>query len=160
MVDQGTDEGGVPARGGRFAEYRVAWISAGATVAAAVITVVGASLLPQGGAVLGEQSRGATNGSVAHAKNGAGKGYFQTHGDRFYINDTRIDGHSAVLQWKAGSRQQDDWDKNGANNGWTVVNRDLPEGATVQYRACWGNWRTQYIELSSCSQWVTTLNNG
>ncbi|MEU3409744.1 hypothetical protein ABZ760_00425 [Streptomyces sp. NPDC006658] len=109
--------------------------------------------------LVGVSASAQANGRTAYAKHGAGKGYFKTHGDKFYIQDTKADGHSAVLQWKVAGRQGDDWDRNGANNGWTVANRDFPEGATVQYRACWGDWRSQYIQLSSCSQWVTTVNN-
>ncbi|MEU3598919.1 hypothetical protein ABZ714_09350 [Streptomyces sp. NPDC006798] len=97
------------------------------------------------------------DGPMAYAAGGAGKGYFKSYGDYFYIMDTKGDGHSAVLQWKSSSgREGDDWDIDGANNGWTVVNRNFPEQDTVQYRACWGEWGNQYIHIASCSSWVTT----
>ncbi|MER7046388.1 hypothetical protein [Streptomyces jumonjinensis] len=97
------------------------------------------------------------DGAMAYAAGGAGKGYFTSYGDYFSIMDTAADGHSAVIHWKSSSgRESDEWDIDGADNGWTVVNRNLPEEDTVQYRACWGEWGNQYIHQDSCSSWVTT----
>ncbi|MFE0426784.1 hypothetical protein [Streptomyces sp. NPDC058953] len=97
------------------------------------------------------------DGPIMYAKDGAGKGYFKSYGDVFYINDTKADGHSAVIMWRTSSgRAGDDWDIDGAHNGWTAINRNLPEADTVSYRVCWGEWGTQYIEFSSCSSWATT----
>ncbi|MFH9268951.1 hypothetical protein ACH4KN_32530 [Streptomyces sp. NPDC017546] len=99
-------------------------------------------------------SASASNQGYAYGKNGLGYGYFESYGDYFYINDTKADGHSAVLVWQAsGGRVGDEWDKDGANNGWTKVNRNLPEEDSLQYKVCWGEWSTQYINHSSCGAW-------
>ncbi|MGW8889170.1 hypothetical protein [Streptomyces sp. NPDC055749] len=103
----------------------------------------------------------ASNQGNAYGDNGLGYGYFESTGDWFYINDTKADGHSAVLVWEAsGGRSNDEWDTDGSNNGWTAVNRDLPEEDTVQYRVCWGEWSTQYINYDSCGAWETGRVSG
>ncbi|MGV9314941.1 hypothetical protein ACWDR0_22560 [Streptomyces sp. NPDC003691] len=97
------------------------------------------------------------DGPLLYAADYSGAGYFKSHGDYFYINDLKADGHSAVIQWRTSTRSGDDWDVNGANNGWTVVNRNFPELSVLQYRVCWGEWSTQYIHGPSCSDWWETV---
>ncbi|MGX7671050.1 hypothetical protein [Plantactinospora sp. DSM 117369] len=118
-----------------------------------VIAGVGMAL----GIIASASTPALANGPTAYASGGAGWAWYEEYGDYWHIRDTKADGHSAVVQWRISSgREGDDWDNNGADNGTTVINRNYPEEDTVQYRACWGEWGSQYIEISSCSTWVTT----
>jgi hypothetical protein len=83
---------------------------------------------------------------------------FESYGDHLYVQDTAPDGHSAVgqLWWPngwPGYTFATCWNPNGAG---TVknCNYNYPEGITIYFRSCLGEYGSQTVLDWTCSIWV------
>lgn len=73
--------------------------------------------------------------------------WFKADGDYIYVNDYKADGHSAVAQVcspgpsSCGYAANYIWNHSGSGTTFYYgYGTDIPEGATVYYRPCIGEW--------------------
>lgn len=78
---------------------------------------------------------------------------FESYGDNFELSDTGCDSHSVYLKYKVSGGGEQRADYSGGCGTSSLINRDFPEGARVDYRACvniqlgadrCGGWTTDY----------------
>jgi hypothetical protein len=107
-----------------------------AAVSAAVVAMSAGSVA---------EARPAGQNAEVYSKGNASSGLFFFYGDKFYLNDKKADGHSAVLEvayWDPDEQGHygtfQIWNTRGADTSRSVVH-NLPEGYAVQIRACVGN---------------------
>ncbi|MFI0504240.1 hypothetical protein ACH3WN_15545 [Streptomyces albogriseolus] len=88
----------------------------------------------------------------------AGQGAFFHDGDRFWIEDTARDGHSAVLDVDVYTpdgdhyREWQNWNSRGYDYD-LIEPYNLPEGYTVFVRACVGN-AADKSNFWGCGTWA------
>lgn len=78
---------------------------------------------------------------------------FFAYGEHFRVSDVGADGHSAVGRWRQtgpDSQYHYCWDADGANNGYNDCNYGLPEGSSVYYQACVGEYAARDVWTSTC----------
>ncbi|MFH8350592.1 hypothetical protein [Streptomyces sp. NPDC018045] len=84
-------------------------------------------------------------------------GCFWDDGDWFMIEDTGLDGHSAVVDWellRGSSRFGGIFNASGFATT-RYKNKNFPEGLTLRFRVCLGDWDTKTIIAGKCSRWMT-----
>ncbi|GAA2635140.1 hypothetical protein [Streptomyces axinellae] len=93
-------------------------------------------------------------GPTATLQAAAGSTTWYPDGGKLVICDNAADGWSVVVDARVGGATKYTWHTSGAGKCTERSYRGLPEGATVNFRVCSGDYSENLIQWDTCGGWV------